>query len=118
MVYLKERSKDFLILIQPPGVKGCSFSIKALVRSVKLTQLGHWMMGTARIYNHSITISGAYGSDGLIRAVPMEVYERASVYLPAWLHYKWSHGSGWNSAGSEVDDMRQWALDHLKELKS
>lgn len=37
----------------------------ACVRLVALTQLGQFMMGTARIARESITVSGAFGSDSL-----------------------------------------------------
>ena len=35
----------------------------ACVRHVSLRQLGHWMMGSARIAGQSVTVSGAYGGD-------------------------------------------------------
>jgi len=116
-MYLKENSKDFLMLIQPSGTEGLKFPIKAIVRKVSLRQLGHWMMGTARIYGQSVTVSGSYGSDGLILGVHKDIYEKAKVYLPAWLKEKWNKGGGWNSAGSEGPEMRQWALENIKELK-
>ena len=115
-MYLNDK-KDFLILIQPPGFEGCSKPIKALVRKVALRQCGHWMMGTARIYGESVSMSGSYGADGLIRSVSQAVYDRATVRLPGPLREMWDTGGGWNTAGSEAPSMRRWALDNLDELR-
>ena len=41
----------------------------AVVRSVTLIQCGHWMMGYLRLAGARVTVSGAYGGDGL----PMDV---------------------------------------------
>ncbi len=103
------RRGRFLILVQPKGWENRNMPMRALVRSVALRQCGHWMMGTARAFGHSIPISGAYGADGLTRDVPMEVYERAAA-VPDALIEEWSTGGGWNSAGSEAESMRAFAL--------
>lgn len=91
--------------------------IRALVRKVALHQFGHFMMGSARAFGHRIPISGAYGSDGLPRDVPREVFDRA-VPIPRELHDAWNKGGGHNSAGSEADAMRAWALANLDKLES
>ena len=109
----------FLMLIYPkdePYYPDNHLPIKAIVRKVALRQCGHWMMGTARVYGHSLTVSGSYGHDGLIMDVPREVYDRAQVVLPDELYELWAHGGGWNSAGSEALAMCQWALENLEEL--
>jgi len=108
----------FLMLCQPPGIASCDTPIKAVVRKVALHQFGHWMMGKARIYGQSFTVSGAYGADGLIMDVPQEVYDRLPVVLPDELREAWSKGEGWNSCGKEAPDMRKWALDNLAALRS
>jgi hypothetical protein len=87
-----------------------SYPMRGIVRYVRMRQLGHFMMGSAVIGKHRITLSGSYGSDGLPKTVPDEVYE-AGVEIPKELHDKWNTGGGWNCAGSEADDMRAWALD-------
>ena len=87
--------------------------IRCLVRHCALQQLGCWMMGTVRIKGKSITVSGAYGSDGLPKSVPREIWE-LGVELPQDLHEKWNTGGGWNSAGSEGPDIRKWALETFK----
>ena len=101
-------SGRFLILCQPKGWENRNAPIRALVRFTSMRQLGNFMMGTARAYGHSITLSGSYGSDGLPCDVPQEVYDRA-ITLPEWLHKAWNEGGGWNSCGSEAPAMRQWA---------
>lgn len=102
----------FLILVQTNDRIN---DIRAIVRKVALSQFGHWMMGTARAFNHSITISGSYGSDGLPKTVDKEVYDRA-VPLPQYLYDAWNNGGGWNSAGKEAPLMRQWAIDNFEAL--
>lgn len=109
----------FLILCHPklPGYKHADYftETRALVRKVALRQCGHWMMGTARAYGHSLTLSGSYGADGLILEVPQEVYDRAFP-VPRELMEAANNGGGWNSAGSKADLFRKWALNHLPEL--
>ena len=107
----------FLILIQPEDDTACKEPIKALVRKVALRQVGHFMMGVARIYGQSISISGAYGGDGLPRSVPREIYDRAKVVLPDYLRDLWNNGGGWNGAGSEAPEMKKWALQNLEALR-
>jgi hypothetical protein len=104
----------FLLLIQPDGGNA---PIKAIVRNVALQQFGNFMMGRARAYGHSITVSGSYGGDGLPCSVPQAVYDRARLTLPTELVEAWNKGGGWNSAGSEAQAMRQWAIENLTELR-
>ena len=106
----------FLIFIQPPGVAGCDFPIKCVVRRVALRQCGNWMMGKANIGGKWFSVSGAYGHDGLPLSVPQQVYDSFSVTLPPALRAAWNNGGGWNGAGNEASAIRQWALEHLKEL--
>jgi hypothetical protein len=75
------------------------------------------MMGNARVHGHRLTLSGSYGSDGLPDTVPAEVYARG-VELPDELYNAWNNGGGWNGAGSEAPAMREWALEHLAELRA
>ena len=86
-----------------------SYLIRALVRYTRLRQCGHWMMGTVRIEDHSLTVSGSYGGDGLPTSVPDELYS-LGVDVPTELVDAWSNGGGWNGAGSEAGAMREWAL--------
>ena len=95
--------------------EGMRVPMRAIVRKVALEQCGHWMMGFAHAFGHRITLSGAYGADGLSKNVDRAVWDKA-VEVPEWLYEKWAKGEGWNSAGEEGPDMRQWALDNFKEL--
>lgn len=105
---------DFLLFCQGGDVND---PIKCCVRKVALHQLGCWMMGTVRIYGNSFTVSGAYGSDGLPMQVPQNVYERLPIRLPDHLREMWDKGGGWNSAGNEGPDVRNWARANLKLLR-
>jgi len=105
----------FLILVTPEDYAKRTEPIRALVRKVALHQCGHFMMGSARAFGHKICISGTYGSDGLPRSVPQEVYDRATP-VPEWLIRMWNEGAGWNDAGTEAPAMRDWAIKtFLKE---
>ena len=109
------RRAKFLILVQPPFVIGePTPKPRALIRKVALHQFGHWMMGSARAFGHRITISGAYGADGLPCEVPQEVYDKA-IPIPPELYEAWNNGGGWNSCGSEAPLMRAWALETFKK---
>lgn len=100
-------SGRFLLLMQPDkDEKGKP--LRALVRFVALSQLGHFMMGFARIKGQRFSVSGAYGSDGLPMTVPTEIYELGTE-LPQDLYDAWNKGGGWNSAGSEAEAMIKWA---------
>jgi len=100
-------SGSFLLLVQPTG--DAKAPIRALVRFTALRQLGHFMMGQCRVLNHSITLSGSYGNDGLPCHVPQAVYDHA-IDVPAELIAAWNTGGGWNGAGSEARPMRDWAI--------
>jgi hypothetical protein len=119
----------FLILMQPilggkePGgfivdgrLKGGREPIKAVLRQVALRQCGHYMMGCARIGNQTVTVSGAYGNDGLITSVPPDAYSMG-VELPQELVDAWgSDTTGWNSAGESGKLISKWALGNWREL--
>lgn len=107
----------FLIFCQPSGVAGTSGPIKCCVRKCALRQLGHWMMGRVAIYGQHYTVSGSYGHDGLPMSVSQEAYDRLTVILPPELQEAWNKGGGWNSAGSEAEAVRKWALANLDELR-
>jgi len=110
------RQAPFLILVQPSGMEGHKAPMRALVRKVALHQCGHWMMGSTRAFGQRIALSGCYGDDGSPCSVPQEVYDRATP-VPEELIEKWNHGGGWNDAGSEAQDMRDWAIKTFLEDK-
>jgi len=105
----------FLILMQSKNAP-IGNNLRAIVRHCSMTQFGQFMMGIVRIKGKSITVSGAYGSDGLPLTVNENIYQ-AGIPLPDHLYQAWAHGNGWNSSGSETSLMKQWALDNLKQLK-
>ena len=82
---------------------------RAIVRFVSMRQLGNFMMGTARVLGHKLSVSGAYGGDGLTMRVPWKVYQ-VGVPVPADLMLAWSNGGGHNGAGSEGGAMREFGL--------
>ena len=64
-----------------------------------------------------MAVSGAYGNDGLpctISRLPVSFQARVRaemIPLPTSLYELWANGGGWNSAGSEADEMRKWARE-------
>lgn len=101
----------FLILVQLADGPA-SGEIRGIVRKVAMKQLGNFMMGRARVKGETVILSGAYGGDGLPCGVSANVFS-AGVKLPDELRDAWNKGGGWNSAGSEADAMRAWALREL-----
>lgn len=67
------------------------------------------MMANAEWHGYKMTLSGSYGNDGLTTDVEREVYDLATP-VPQELIEAWNKGGGWNSAGSEAEAMRDWAL--------
>ena len=106
----------FLILIQHKDKPLGPDNFRAIVRKVALHQFGHFMMGTARIKGHSITLSGSYGSDGLPHTTDIDEVYNAAIPVPKELYDAWSEGGGHNSCGTEACAMRDWALKNIKEL--
>lgn len=109
----------FLILIDgdAPAVED---GLYAIVRKVAMEQCGQFMMGIARVYGHSLTVSGTYGNDGLpvhLDRLPDKVQDRIRgemIRLPDELYAAWAHGGGHNSAGSEGRSMQGWARRTFK----
>lgn len=106
----------FLLLVSPKESAPIGTNnVRAIVRFVRLTQFGHWMMGSAWIGGKRIAVSGAYGNDGLTCDVDDDIYNQA-VPLPDDLYQAWNKGGGWNSSGSEGPAMREWTLENLDHL--
>jgi hypothetical protein len=113
-----------IILNAKHTVEGCRYfrpssvlyPLRAVVRHVAMKQVGHFMMGYARIKGVTVTLSGSYGGDGLPTSVSDKVYE-SGVELPQYLYDAWAKGNGWNNAGDEAPLMREWALENLKALR-
>src|SRR3990167_5177387 len=109
----------FLCLCHPNDVRltmpDYPAQTRAFVCYTRMSQVGPWMMAQVKVVGHELTLSGAYGQDGLIMDVPRALWERATP-LPAELYDMWKTGGGWNSAGSEAESMRQWARGNFDAL--
>lgn len=94
-------------------------TLYAAVRTVEVSQLGHWMMGYLRLAGARVTVSGAYGEDGL----PMDIDKLSEaqkgllVEVPFPIAVEFWSGGGWNSAGKEAPAMRKWAQEHIRQLR-
>ena len=108
------RRARFLILMQLDSLPIGKGNLRGCVRKVALRQFGHFMMGTARIGGQSITLSGAYGHDGLPTTVSENIWKYGKD-IPDSLYDLWNNGGGWNSCGSEAPSMREWALNNFPE---
>lgn len=108
-------SGPFLVLCSPNDARFEQSAIRAFIVSIKMTQLGHFMMANHVIAGHKLVFSGTYGSDGLTCNVPREIYNHA-VPVPAYLIDAWRKGGGWNGAGNEATAMRDWANANVKAL--
>jgi hypothetical protein len=113
---LQKAQGRFLILMRPDTGMVGEMPIRAIVRFVKMEQVGHFMMGSVKIAGHEITLSGTYGDDGLTCTVPTKVYLRG-VPLPFELQEAWKNGGGHNEAGREGLAMKKWALETFKKEK-
>lgn len=92
--------------------------VRACVRSVRLSQLGHFMMGSAQLGKYRVTLSGTYGDDGLTRdAAKYPGLWETLLELPRELTTKLWNGGGHNSAGSEAPAMRAWARANVRQLR-
>jgi len=106
----------FLIIVQSKDRDLGPDNFRGIVRTVKLHQCGHFMMGNVTLAGQTITLSGTYGNDGLPKTVDEEVYAKG-VDIPRHLYDAWNTGGGWNSAGSEAQALRHWALNTCKIFK-
>jgi len=92
--------------------------LRACVRTVGLHQFGHWMMGTAIVGPHKITLSGCYGDDGLPDDPdPYPGLWEKLMPLPAALVDEFWKGGGHNSCGSEGPAVHAWAVQCEKALR-
>jgi hypothetical protein len=110
------RSAPFLILLSPLKYEGKKVPIRGIVRRVCLRQLGHFMMGHTTIKGHRLSLSGAYGNDGLPVTVSDDLFQLGTP-LPDDLYEAWNKGGGWNSCGSEREAMSKWGLGLMKGSK-
>jgi hypothetical protein len=93
-------------------------NIWGIVRYVRMTQCGHFMMGSMRIGSQQITMSGTYGDDGLPDDIE-KISEANRKYLmpmpPDLVAVFWRPGNGGhNDAGAEGPAMRDWGRIIMK----
>jgi hypothetical protein len=110
----------FLILFD----EGPSGEIRAIVRRVRLSQTGHFMMGRVVIDGHNISLSGGYGGDGMSNSA-FDLLDKTPQWpglweklhpIPAELREAYRQGGGWNAPGNEAGAFREWALKNRREL--
>jgi hypothetical protein len=109
-------------VVKDPRAKTGEYDeIRGVVRRVKLTQTGHWMMGQADLWGHTVTLSGTYGEDGLtndLRAHDEEIWDWLHPLPPELIHEFWTDGTGWNSAGVHSGPkVHDWAKNRLDQLR-
>ena len=85
--------------------------IRAFTCYARMSQCGHFMMARVRRQGRTLTLSGAYGNDGLTCDVPDVIYD-AAIPLPDPLAEEWATNTeGRHGAGSEGRLISEWALD-------
>lgn len=109
------------VIVEETGrYKAVDFPLKACVRHVRMSQLGHFMMARVKIGTRTISLSGTYGHDGLPLSVDaMDSWKRweSLIQLPAELEREFWQGGGHNSGGSEMTNMSRWAKENLQQLR-
>ena len=126
----------FLIIISDPdNDRALRPELRAIARSVKMEQCGHFMMGDVEIEGFRLVLSGCYGSDGLPfnlrchypkdrlvregRKLTEEEKQRIWALakpIPQELQDAFWEGGGHNSAGNEGPRMQKWGQDNIKTL--
>ena len=113
----RTRSALFLMLVSSKDRPTDRDNFRAVVRKVAMQQCGHWMMGTARMFGKSYTLSGSYGDDGLTMTVDDEIFEKC-MPVPDELYEAWNKGGGHNSCGSEAEAFEKWAWENIDRLRN
>jgi hypothetical protein len=113
----EQRSGGLYLLLACSDEKvGDYKELRGLVRSTRLRQCGHFMMGEMVIDGLRIGLSGPLGSDGLPKnqddvpwdqMVPVDA-ETARAY--------WTDTTGHNDVGVSGKDLRQWADENMDRL--
>lgn len=110
----KSSGAFLMLLADKPGGE-----LRAVVRHVRMEQVGQFMTGHAVVKGERVWVSGTYGHDGL----PMDADKHPATWALAvkvpdeLARFYWTDDSGHNSAGREGPSMRDWALANLKALR-
>lgn len=110
--------------------------LRAIVRHVKMSQCGHFMMANVNLAGFNLVLSGSYGSDGLPLSfgqhfpkhlkpgTPVRFSDEQKkalweqlVPIPDELQDAFWNGGGHNTCGKEAPSLRTWALRNLPALK-
>jgi hypothetical protein len=105
--------------------------LRACVRKVYLSQLGHFMVGNLRIGRHYICVSGSIGHDGLPLDTRTPAYFKRGeppheiivdwdslVELPVELRNTYWQNKGHNTVdGEAAAALNAWATENLKALR-
>jgi hypothetical protein len=90
---------------------------RAFVRSVTMTQSGHFMSGPITVGPYQGWVEGTYGANGLPDDAPTWVWS-AGVQVPEDIMNAWAKGEGGhNGGGAEMLELGKWARQHLRELR-
>ena len=91
----------------------------AAVRKATLKPFGPWMAGHIVLAGAPVTVSGAFGGEGLPRdLLTLSEAQRALLTpIPPDLAETFWQGGGWNSAGREASSMREWALAKVPAMR-
>lgn len=125
----------FLILVSNPDRS--QNDLRAFVRFVSMEQCGHFMMGNVRVAGYSLSLSGAYGNDGLpthldrffagivngeAKFVSFTAEQKTAIWdqltpLPPELVNGYWHSEGHNDAGTAGPEIRKWAKANMLALQ-
>lgn len=117
-------SGDFLMLFcGPTGDR----DMRACARFVRMHQTGHFLMGRVYLGGRWVSLSGAYGQDGLPMNAPIGPHASLSkittacwntlLPVPKDLQDAFWRGGGHNSTGNEAPALATWATANLAALK-
>ncbi len=123
----------FLMVVQDHTDTTSRRRLRAVVRHVRMSQCGHFMMGQVTLGGIELTLSGTYGNDGLPIHLPNKHgiasddkdaalltsirLLRQMVEVPAELCEAFWNGGGHNTGGSETPLLRKWAKENLAALR-
>jgi hypothetical protein len=114
-------SGSFLMLFCREGRE-----LRACVRHVKLTQIGHFMMGRVKLGPWEFCLSGSFGREGLpiylgsSKMTPEEAdhfWEQLVPVSQELAQRYWKSDGHNNVPGSVAENFRKWALVNLKILR-
>lgn len=115
---LQVASGDYLMLFNRTPKR---LELRAAVRFVALKQLGHFMMGDARIGEARVVVSGPFGEDGLPldgAKLPDDIWSRLVPVPEGLAELFWKDDSGNDGPRpSVVLAMRKWAADNMPALR-